>query len=264
MRRKALALVGAACSVAAFAGCIGSTQPATEIGATQAKLNARGHTDQGPATWWWEYSTSQTALEAGQGLQACGDEPDKRCGPAESAADVNLGTVVKGLAPATTYFFRACGQDQGEGPTCAQTLSFRTKGVRVVRFAGVVTAIAGNSSKYVFAGPTTSVIIEAGDRLTGVASAPLGLMAGRPQTADLGLCYQQGSGTITNFVGANFSAHFFSTTRETYTASSSVVPPQAGAYTVGLCIRNNGNNPINNNNFVNGWIMVSPPQPAPS
>jgi hypothetical protein len=258
MRRKALALVGAACSVAAFAGCIGSTQPATEIGATQAKLNARGHTDQGPATWWWEYSTSQTALEAGQGLQACGDEPDKRCGPAESAADVNLGTVVKGLAPATTYFFRACGQDQGEGPTCAQTLSYRTKGVRVVRFAGLVPAIAGNSSTYVFAGPTATVTIEAGDRLTGVANAPLGLTVAQTQTADVGLCYQKGgSGAIVNFVGGNFSVHLFSSTRHTYAATSSVVPPQAGTYTVGFCIRNNGNNPINNNNYVNGWVMVS-------
>jgi hypothetical protein len=137
---------------------------------------------------------------------------------------------------------------------------------RTVGFNGVVPAIQGNSSKYVFAGPTAEVALGGGERLTGAASAPLGLTAENPQTADLGLCYQRRASrgipasVIVNFAGANFSVHYFSSTRETYSASATVVlPPQlpGGDYSVGLCVRNNGNTAINNNNFVNGWVRVT-------
>jgi hypothetical protein len=125
----------------------------------------------------------------------------------------------------------------------------------IARFAGVVPAIQGNSSNLVFVGPTTTVTVDGDNRLVGAASAPLGLTTSSTQTADVGLCYQSGAGAIINFVGANFSVHFFSSTRETYSATTFPGAPGAGTYNVKFCIRNYGANPINNN-FVNGWVMV--------
>jgi Ca2+-binding RTX toxin-like protein len=110
-----------------LAACVGGTDPATNVRATQARLHAHGHTNDGPAEWWWEYSSSRPTLESGGGTKVCGTEPDGRCGPASSAAEVRLSTVVSGLTPDTTYHFRACGQDTNDAnPSCNGILSFRT------------------------------------------------------------------------------------------------------------------------------------------
>jgi hypothetical protein len=112
-----------------LAACVGGTDPATNVRATQARLHAHGHTNDGPAEWWWEYSASRPTLESGGAPKVCGTEPDGRCGPASSSAEVRLSTLVTGLSPDTTYHFRACGQDTNDAtPTCAGILSFRTTG----------------------------------------------------------------------------------------------------------------------------------------
>jgi hypothetical protein len=138
---------------------------------------------------------------------------------------------------------------------------------RTVGFQGVVNPIAGNSSEYVFAGPSAELTLKGGERLTGAASAPMGLSKDAPrQTADVGLCYQlivsraHPAGKVRNFVGANFSAHLFTATRATYSATATIGPDPAlvpGIYRVGMCVRNNGNSAINDNNFVNGWVRVT-------
>lgn len=127
-------------------------------------------------------------------------------------------------------------------------------------FYGLVTSIAGNNDYYVFAGPTDSVTVADGQRLFGAAEAPLGLTSGSPlQSADVGLCYQpNGNGPILNFLGANFSVHNFTTTRQSYAATAATTLP-AGTYSVGMCVRNNGPGPITNNNYVNGWVQVVNP-----
>ena len=49
-----------------------------------------------------------------------------RCGPASSPTEVRLSTVVTGLLPNTTYYFRACGQDTNGPRSCAAIVSFTT------------------------------------------------------------------------------------------------------------------------------------------
>ena len=105
-----------------LAGCVGDTDPASHLRATRAQLNAHGHTDHGPARWWWEYGTRRTAVAGGQGTRT----PLR--GPASSAADVALSQVVSGLQPDQPYYFRACGQDTAAGSPvrCGQVRRFRT------------------------------------------------------------------------------------------------------------------------------------------
>ena len=105
-----------------LAGCVGDTDPASQLRSTRAQLNAHGHTNNGPAAWWWEYGTRRTTVAGGQGTRT------PRRGPASSGADVALTEVVNGLQPDQPYYFRACGQDAAAGSavTCGQVRRFRT------------------------------------------------------------------------------------------------------------------------------------------
>jgi hypothetical protein len=115
--------------------CAGGTDNATNVRATEARLRAHGYTNDGPATWWWEYDTVRAELGTANDTEVCGSgtgpkEPDNRCGPAtggSASSPIPLNVVVTGLTSDTTYYFRACGQDTNDpSPTCANVRSFRT------------------------------------------------------------------------------------------------------------------------------------------
>lgn len=129
---------------------------------------------------------------------------------------------------------------------------------RVFVFNGTLPlSIAGSASAYVFAGPTASVTLAANQRMTAAATAALGKTSADVQLAQVGVCYQSSGGAITNFVGTNYILVQFSATRQTYSATASVTGLAAGTYTVGYCVQNSGTTAINNNDYVNGWVMVT-------
>jgi hypothetical protein len=118
-----------------LASCAGATDPASNVTHVSAQLNAHGYSNDGPATWWWEYDTVKVELGTANDTEVCGSgagpkEPDNRCGPATGGSQSNpipVNVVVSGLQPDTTYYFRACGQDTNDPePTCANIRSFTT------------------------------------------------------------------------------------------------------------------------------------------
>ncbi len=123
---------------------------------------------------------------------------------------------------------------------------------------GPVASILPVSGSYVFAGPPAQVSTTSDHaRVTGSASASLGLNTGNNQFADVGFCHQPAAGgVLTNFYGNQFSTSPFTTARATHAVAATVVLPP-GSYKVGMCVRNNGASTINNNNIVNGWVMVT-------
>ena len=126
-------------------------------------------------------------------------------------------------------------------------------------FAGRVFPIPGNSMVFAFVGPTANVTTTATQRLTGTAVAVLGLNFAGPQDADINLCYRNGATPTadpTSFT-ANFITFSFTTGRKPYSAAASVVPGAAATWNVGLCVRNRNPVPIGDNDFVNGWVIVS-------
>ena len=131
-RRCALMIPVVAALALGLSACVGKTYPATNVTNVSAQLNARGYTDGGPATWWWEYDTLRGDLGTANDTEVCGNphQPDRRCGPAHGGSRSNqipLSVTVTGLMPDTRYFFRACGQDVNDpGPSCAQIRSFKT------------------------------------------------------------------------------------------------------------------------------------------
>ena len=122
--------------VPGLSACVGDTDPADKISSYSARLNAHGRTNDGPAKWWWEYSTVKANLGTASDKEVCGSlkpvgvAPDARCGPASVSTDVPLSFTLTELTADTTYYFRACGQDTNKSsPSCGNTLSFKTKPV---------------------------------------------------------------------------------------------------------------------------------------
>jgi hypothetical protein len=174
--------------------------------------------------------------------------------------DVRDGTLLAlDLAPGTQAALR--GQDGStgqQGPAGAEGQPGADAIGQVVGFQGPVATIAAGSGQYVFAGPSALITTTATyPRISGSASAGLGLLSGAPMFADVGMCHQPaGGGELTNFVGASFTQSYFTTARTTYVATASVpLPP--GTYRVGMCVRNNGAGTMNNNATVNGWTQVT-------
>jgi hypothetical protein len=113
--RRAL---GAATLVAAalFAGCYGSTEPASEIGPESARLNANGTANNGTAHSYFEYWI--TGWNRPHLKTDTRDWQQGTSGP--------FGEKVTDLSASTGYSFRMCGGDDGGG-ACAQTRTFTTK-----------------------------------------------------------------------------------------------------------------------------------------
>jgi hypothetical protein len=110
--RVAVGLVG----LVVFAGCYASTEPATQVGAESAKLNARGTADKGEATSWFELEvTGRVGAPRHVGAETW---PAGVSGPFSHTAT--------GLAASTSYSFRVCGQDAYTAEVCAQTRTFTT------------------------------------------------------------------------------------------------------------------------------------------
>jgi hypothetical protein len=110
------------------------------------------------------------------------------------------------------------------------------------------------SGGYVFVGPTTTLTVTAGQRLTGSVTAILGSTT--TGDFDYGLCYQLGAGAITNFAGGDWLTTRIDSVAQPYNASASVIPPSAGTYATGFCVRSSTIT-LDTNDYVNGWIMAT-------
>jgi len=131
--------------------------------------------------------------------------------------------------------------------------------VTTVAFYGNVFTILGSTDAYVFAGGTSQVTTTASQRLTGAAEAPLGSTASTGgQNIYYGLCYQSSTqtGALYNFAGPDYSIGTVYPDRRTFAAAASVVPG-AGTWNVGFCVSNPNTNPINDNDYANGWVLVT-------
>jgi hypothetical protein len=139
--------------------------------------------------------------------------------------------------------------------------------VSIASWAGIIpntlstpadTSLAGN---YVFAGPTTTITTLENQRVTGSAAAPLAhtLVNNAVRQFRFGLCFQSADGgALTNFAGDNYSVGELTNARTSWTAAASRVPG-AGTWHVGFCVASAVNLAVtyNDNDFVNGWVMVT-------
>jgi hypothetical protein len=124
--------------------------------------------------------------------------------------------------------------------------------------SGTVGTISGSVIQWVFAGPTATVTTLAAQKISGVANAQLGIIAGAG-SFDYDLCYAaDGSTTLVNFAGVNSATGAVSVEsgQISFAAAGSVVPG-AGTWQVGFCVLNAGVAALTDNNVVNGWVIVT-------
>ncbi len=116
MRSRRLSLAAVVVSTLTLAGCFGSTEPATDVTVTSAKLQARGSTGSSAAYSFFQYWPAAHPSRRVETPRK--DWPANVSGP--------FAATVSRLAVDTPYSFRMCGGDAGRAPVCAQTRAFRT------------------------------------------------------------------------------------------------------------------------------------------
>ena len=120
MKRLALALP-AVLAVSVSACAVGSPQPATDITATSATLNAELFSSfAGNTTYWWKYGETT----------GYGTETTVRTIPIADDQPHLVSEPIAGLSPDTTYHVQLCVQDEEEDPprtNCSADQTFITR-----------------------------------------------------------------------------------------------------------------------------------------
>ena len=136
--------------------------------------------------------------------------------------------------------------------------------ISTATFQGAVGSIAGNSTAFVFAGPTATVTITGSQRLTGAAAMALATSSGTAIEVWLNLCTQPAAGgALTPFVGTSYLSTEITPDRGSEAVAGSFPNTSRpnflnpGAYNVGACIQNEGPTTLDSNDFVNGWVQVT-------
>ena len=147
-----------------------------------------------------------------------------------------------------------------QGPQGPEGPQGPTGVVATYTFGGRIDTIGFDSRQWFFAGPTVSVTTTGSQRITGAAQAPLGTMTAGLAVFRYDLCYRAAGTTNIpiNFTGANYSRGEISDTAGvlSFSAAASVVPG-AGTWEVGYCVWNTGTRDLDNNDYVNGWVIIT-------
>lgn len=161
------------------------------------------------------------------------------------------------------------GAQGGTGPTGAtgaQGPAGATGIVSIATTAGSIATIpfGGGGAPWVFAGPTATVTVQTGQRITGSGVAVVGHTNANPQPLAFGLCISDiaAGSPLTSFAGSNFPDGTLppgnTGERGTLSAAQSVVPAAGGTYKVGFCIKNkSGSVALSANDYANSWFMIT-------
>jgi len=104
-------------------------------------------------------------------------------------------------------------------------------------------------------GPYRTINVSDKQKIVGFGSAVFGATSGTVRIS-ISLCYAaKGNSVLTAFSGNNHLTADVDSNRHTFSVSASgTLTP--GSYSVGYCVMNRGTQIINNNDYVNGWLMV--------
>lgn len=105
-------------------------------------------------------------------------------------------------------------------------------------------------------GPYRKINVNDKQKVAGFGSAVFGMTTGTNQIS-ISLCYiSYGSSTLIPFSGNDHLIADVDASRRTFAVSASGTLP-AGEYWVGYCVVNRGSRILDNNGYVNGWILIT-------
>jgi hypothetical protein len=123
----------------------------------------------------------------------------------------------------------------------------------------VGSSIPASSTAWNMVGPTATITVTAGQRITYCVEAPLGTSSGTA-TFEYDLVYQNTSSVtnpIVNMVGGNYSIGQVSTIRTPFVATGSYQFTTAGTYKISFGVYNISTTAMANNDYLNGWFMIT-------
>jgi hypothetical protein len=85
----------------------------------------------------------------------------------------------------------------------------------------------------------------------------LGASSGTATHVGVSLCYQASGGAITSFQAGDYPTVASISARVVVPAAATVDYLEAGQYVIGFCVRNTSGTALNDNDVVNGWVMVT-------
>lgn len=137
--------------------------------------------------------------------------------------------------------------------------------VQIAPVAGTIGAVpftASGPAPWLWAGPTTTVTVSAGQRITGSGSATFVNPSASAVTVSIALCISADTAGAT--LEALHAALFPdgsaapNSLKSQFSANGSRIVSQAGTYRLGFCIKNKSTNVnLTPNDVVNAWFMVT-------
>lgn len=146
--------------------------------------------------------------------------------------------------------------ENAAGDKIIKEVSKQTNGSELIDFSGEGTdEIFPSEEVWQPFGPYREITVENGQKIVGFGSAVFGMSSGK-STVAISLCYiAVGNRVLTPFLGDKHLVADVDTARRTFSVSASGALP-AGTYSVGYCVINRGSRSIDNNDYVNGWMLV--------
>ncbi len=117
--------------------------------------------------------------------------------------------------------------------------------------------VNGGSLAFAWAAPPVSVTVAEGQRVTGSAVAVLGTSSGAATHVGVSLCYQAPGGSMVSFQPGDYPTVASISARVVVPAAATIDYLEAGEYLVGFCARNTSATALDDNDGVNGWVMVT-------
>jgi len=145
------------------------------------------------------------------------------------------------------------------GPAGAQGPQGPSGVVTTSNLNGLIESIPASEPVFTFHGPTSEVMITDTQRITVTMSATLKTKV-LNNYADFraNICYHmQPSGTVTPFLANGFQLLTASPGGISFSLAQSILPRIGGIYKVGLCTQNISAIPIDANDNLQGWVMVT-------
>jgi hypothetical protein len=144
-----------------------------------------------------------------------------------------------------------------EGESGARGPAGATGVVSITNLVSPGITVNGSSLSFVWAATPVSVTIASGQRVTGSAVAILGTSSGTATSVSMGLCHQAAGGPIAAFEPNHYTTVASISQRALFSAAGTKADLAPGAYSIGFCVRNVSPTPLNANDVVNGWVMVT-------
>lgn len=130
-------------------------------------------------------------------------------------------------------------------------------------FAMNGTSVPGGTTSFTLLGNNVKLTLTSNQRITAVLNGVVGSSSGTVTQLGVAVCYQaldandNPTGSVIPFYSNTYPSPYNIENRQMLTVSGTIGNLPAGRYAIGFGVRNPGANALNNNEYCNGFVMVT-------